>query len=212
MPSAMSRPSEPVEMASTSTAFSFWPSRMMEPLPKPRSIWEIAASRAFSSIHLISFDEAQRGIRHGKVSVISQGSSESQFRGSARTLAREVHSAFASAWVAGEVRAELKKLYTFCSLFAICSFRRRSQESEEAAPTSGLAFLVCCCARVTSASSGRTSSPAAAGTPMSVQARIPGLPFGSPPLRRARSFAPWRGGPKFRLRWLPRHRKHRRAA
>jgi hypothetical protein len=48
MPSAMSRPSEPVEMASTSTAFSFWPSRMMEPLPKPRSICEIAASSAFS--------------------------------------------------------------------------------------------------------------------------------------------------------------------
>src|SRR5262245_34851220 len=42
------------------------------------------------SIHLISFDEAQHGIRHGKVSVISQGSSESQFRGSARTLAQEV--------------------------------------------------------------------------------------------------------------------------
>ena len=48
MPSAMSRPSEPVEMASTSTAFSFWPRRMMEPLPQFRSICEIAASSAFS--------------------------------------------------------------------------------------------------------------------------------------------------------------------
>src|SRR6478672_7159153 len=48
MPSAMSSPSEPVEMASTSTACSFWPSRMMEPLPQFRSICEIAASSAFS--------------------------------------------------------------------------------------------------------------------------------------------------------------------
>src|SRR6516162_10725321 len=43
----MSRPSEPVETVSTSIDLSFLPSRMIEPLPKLRSIWESAASRAF---------------------------------------------------------------------------------------------------------------------------------------------------------------------
>ncbi len=46
-PSAMSSPSDPVEMVSISTGFSPLPSRMMEPLPKARSIWESAASNAF---------------------------------------------------------------------------------------------------------------------------------------------------------------------
>ena len=45
-PSAMSRPSEPVEMVSISTAFWFLPSRMIEPLPKARSICARAASSA----------------------------------------------------------------------------------------------------------------------------------------------------------------------
>src|SRR5215475_3139962 len=53
MPSAMSRPSEPVETVSTSIDLSFLPSRMIEPLPKVRSIWESAASRAFD----LSMDE-----------------------------------------------------------------------------------------------------------------------------------------------------------
>src|SRR5271169_388308 len=47
MPSAMSRPSEPVDTVSTSIDLSFLPSRMIEPLPKLRSICESAASRAF---------------------------------------------------------------------------------------------------------------------------------------------------------------------
>src|SRR5882724_8379449 len=47
MPSAMSRPSEPVGTVSTSIDLLFLPSRMIEPLPKLRSIWESAASRAF---------------------------------------------------------------------------------------------------------------------------------------------------------------------
>src|SRR5712692_5305800 len=47
MPSAISRPSEPVDTVSTSIALLFLPSRMIEPLPKLRSIWESAASRAF---------------------------------------------------------------------------------------------------------------------------------------------------------------------
>jgi hypothetical protein len=46
-PSAISRPSEPVEMVSISTTSSLAPSRMIEPLPNARSIWESAASRAF---------------------------------------------------------------------------------------------------------------------------------------------------------------------
>src|SRR5579863_7714084 len=47
MPSAMSRPSEPVETVSISIDLSFLPSRMIEPLPKLRSIWDSAASSAF---------------------------------------------------------------------------------------------------------------------------------------------------------------------
>src|ERR1700738_3396699 len=45
-PSAMSSPSEPEEMASTSMERSFLPSFITEPLPNWRSIWESAADRA----------------------------------------------------------------------------------------------------------------------------------------------------------------------
>jgi hypothetical protein len=45
MPSAMSRPSEPVETVSASIT-SRWPSFITEPLPNARSIWESAASSA----------------------------------------------------------------------------------------------------------------------------------------------------------------------
>src|SRR4051794_25815303 len=48
MPSAMSRPSEPVETTSISfSACCFAPMRMIEPLPNDRSIWLSAASSAF---------------------------------------------------------------------------------------------------------------------------------------------------------------------
>jgi hypothetical protein len=48
MPSAMSRPSEPVEIASMSADCAcFAPIFMIEPLPKARSIWLSAASSAF---------------------------------------------------------------------------------------------------------------------------------------------------------------------
>src|SRR5579863_9560642 len=43
----MSRPSEPVETVSTSIDRLFLPSRIIEPLPKLRSICDSAASRAF---------------------------------------------------------------------------------------------------------------------------------------------------------------------
>src|SRR5581483_1470442 len=43
----MSSPSEPVEMVAMSSALTFLPSRMIEPLPKLRSICESAASSAF---------------------------------------------------------------------------------------------------------------------------------------------------------------------
>src|SRR4029079_2570282 len=43
----MSSPSEPVDTVSTSIDLLFLPSRMIEPLPKLRSICESAASRAF---------------------------------------------------------------------------------------------------------------------------------------------------------------------
>src|SRR5271155_6056516 len=47
MPSAISSPGEPVETVSTSIDRLFLPSRMIEPLPKLRSICDSAASRAF---------------------------------------------------------------------------------------------------------------------------------------------------------------------
>src|SRR5437660_977466 len=50
----MSRPSEPVEIDSISTA-SRWPSFMMEPLPKARSIWARAASSALFLFSMPSF-------------------------------------------------------------------------------------------------------------------------------------------------------------
>src|SRR6202451_3824267 len=43
----MSSPSEPVETVSISSEPAFLPSRMIEPLPKLRSICDSAASRAF---------------------------------------------------------------------------------------------------------------------------------------------------------------------
>ena len=46
MPSAMSRPSEPVETLSISFTMPALPSFITEPLPKARSICAIAASRA----------------------------------------------------------------------------------------------------------------------------------------------------------------------
>src|SRR5580704_2137879 len=45
-PSAMSSPSEPEEIVSMSIERSFLPSRITEPLPNWRSIWESAADRA----------------------------------------------------------------------------------------------------------------------------------------------------------------------
>src|ERR1700751_1199638 len=46
-PSAISSPSEPEEIVSTSIERSFLPSFITEPLPNWRSIWESAADRAF---------------------------------------------------------------------------------------------------------------------------------------------------------------------
>jgi hypothetical protein len=47
MPSAMSSPSEPVDVDSISATGLSPPSRMIEPLPNCRSIWASAESSAF---------------------------------------------------------------------------------------------------------------------------------------------------------------------
>src|SRR5688500_9437979 len=61
-PSAMSRPSEPVEMVAISTTLPSRPSRMIEPLPKARSIWLSAASSAFVlSIPVLLFSTTRSG-------------------------------------------------------------------------------------------------------------------------------------------------------
>src|ERR1700722_4528020 len=73
MPSAMSRPSEPVEITSLSVAASREPSFMIEPLPNARSIWPSAASRAFclSTVSLSNRRNAVADI--SRTPLISQG-------------------------------------------------------------------------------------------------------------------------------------------
>ena len=55
IPSAISNPSEPVEIACTSTTDSRWPSFITEPLPNAFSIWPIAASSALFLSSLFIF-------------------------------------------------------------------------------------------------------------------------------------------------------------
>src|SRR5580704_3564427 len=105
MPSAISRPSEPVETVSTSRFLSLLPSRMIEPLPKLRSIWESAASRAFD----LSMDEPS-----------TRRSADADCADWAiapllMTRIRWTDNASGGPWLE-------RALYTFCSRFAICSF------------------------------------------------------------------------------------------
>src|SRR5262245_11062179 len=106
----MSRPSEPVETVSTSIDLSFLPSRMIEPLPKLRSIWESAASRAFD----LSMEEPST--RRNAVVVIAPTPYRTGFAGPTTKGSSE------------------GAMYTICSQFAICSFRTggaNRDESEE---------------------------------------------------------------------------------
>src|SRR5262249_32337147 len=90
IPSEMSRPSEPVETVSTSIDLSFLPSRMIEPLPKLRSIWESAASRAFD----LSMEEPST--RRNAVVVIAPTPYRTGFAGPTTKVQREsnVHDLF----------------------------------------------------------------------------------------------------------------------
>src|SRR5215467_1733996 len=94
----MSRPSEPVETVSTSIDLSFLPSRMIEPLPKLRSIWESAASRAFD----LSMEEPSMRRSAAEAIGPTPYDRDSEDRQT--------------------VRRAKKPAYTICSLFAICSF------------------------------------------------------------------------------------------
>ena len=98
MPSAMSRPSEPVETVSTSIDLSFLPSRMIEPLPKLRSIWESAASRAFD----LSMEEPSTR-RSAAVAIAPTPYDRNRKTDNERP----------------------ETMYTICSLFAICSFTKK---------------------------------------------------------------------------------------
>jgi hypothetical protein len=58
----LSSPSEPVDTVSISTGCWFFPSRMIEPLPKLRSICESAASRALNlSLSIDELSTTRRG-------------------------------------------------------------------------------------------------------------------------------------------------------
>src|ERR1700675_2855497 len=103
MPSAMSRPSEPDGMVATSIDLLFLPSRMIEPLPKLRSICESAASRAFD----LSMEEpsTRRSAAGAIAPTPYDRDSEDRQRMGLPARVREV-------------------MYPICSLFAICSFSR----------------------------------------------------------------------------------------
>ena len=64
MPSAMSRPSEPVEIASISTTCRSAPSRMIEPLPKARSIWLERRVERLRLVHGGVFDDPKTSLPH----------------------------------------------------------------------------------------------------------------------------------------------------
>src|ERR1700722_7745754 len=105
MPSAISRPSEPVETVSTSIDRLFLPSRMIEPLPKLRSIWESAASRAF----VLSMDDLSTRRSADAPALMIRAPYGRESGGQQRS---------------GPCPSNAKTaLYTICSLFAICSFR-----------------------------------------------------------------------------------------
>src|ERR1700675_860245 len=103
MPSAISRRREPVETTSMSIDLSFLPSRMIEPLPKLRSIWESAASRAFD----LSMDDPSTRR--------SAAAPALMFRA---PYGRESEGQQRSGPCPGNAKSAL---YTICSLFAICS-------------------------------------------------------------------------------------------
>src|SRR5580698_10535952 len=102
MPSAISRPREPVETTSMSIDSSFLPSRMIEPLPKLRSIWESAASRAF----VLSMDDP---------STRRSAAPAPMFRA---PYGRDSEGQQRSGPCPGNAKTAL---YTICSMFAICS-------------------------------------------------------------------------------------------
>src|SRR6516162_2110517 len=103
MPSAMSRPSEPVDTVSTSIDCMFLPSRMIEPLPKLRSICESAASRAFD----LSMDDPST---RRSAALISRAPYD-----------RDSEGTEGAASAAGLRQLAMEGAYTICSKFAICS-------------------------------------------------------------------------------------------
>src|SRR5262245_15576919 len=102
MPSAMSSPSEPVETVSTSIDFGFLPSRMIEPLPKLRSICESAASRAFD----LSMEEPSTRRSAAALAI-------------APLLMTGIRRTDNESWRPPASEA----MYMICSRFAICSFQ-----------------------------------------------------------------------------------------
>src|SRR4051795_6278460 len=99
-PSAMSSPSEPDEMVSTSMERSFLPSFITEPLPNCRSIWESAADRA-----LVLSMEDPSTIRRAETDMGRAPYGGDSLEGQT---------------VAGESRPD-GTMYPICSQFAICS-------------------------------------------------------------------------------------------
>src|SRR5215467_4352024 len=69
MPSAISKPKEPVEMTSVSAAASRDPSFIIEPLPKARSICPSAASKA-RCLSIVSLSTRRKGVCKVLLSVI----------------------------------------------------------------------------------------------------------------------------------------------
>src|SRR5271169_5373209 len=98
----MSRPSEPLEMVSISTGLPPLPSRMIEPLPKARSICDSAASSAF--VLSIAPPSTTRNVFWAMYPPYDRDSPD-----------RQTHPARLC-------RDQVKTVYMLCSEFAICSF------------------------------------------------------------------------------------------
>src|SRR5947209_11889237 len=100
----MSSPSEPEEIVSISIERSFLPSRITEPLPNWRSIWESAAARALD----LSMEDPST-IRRAVADI-----GGAPYGGDSRAGQRAEDREFC-----------VGNPYHVCSLFAICSFGRR---------------------------------------------------------------------------------------
>src|ERR1700676_1221736 len=107
----MSSPSEPEEMVSISIERSFLPSRITEPLPNWRSIWESAADRAL----VLSMEDPSRIRSAGGGAAIGSAPYDGA------SLAGKMDGRIDEPTIVSDGQSATDgTLYLICSLFAIC--------------------------------------------------------------------------------------------